>query len=386
MAFTKKLKRYKIIHIQVLPIMSGVQKAMYDILIRLDRHKYDITVLCQSEGELTEALKQQNIRCLFLNALKREINPYFDLIALYKLYRIFRKEKYDLVHTHSSKSGFLGRLAAKIAGVPGIIHTVQGFSFHQFSAPKSIYFFTSLERITGLISNKIIIVNNDDFEYAIKNKIASQTKLVKIYNGIDIDEHHLNINKGRKRSEFNIPTDCNVVGFIGRLWEQKAPQDFISAVPIVLENISNVVFLIIGDGHLRSSLETLAQKLHIQDHIQFLGWRNDVPEILKILDVFVQTSLWEGLSLSILEAMAAGKPIIATNIKGNNELVVDGITGFLVLPRNPEMVGYYITRLLQDKRLVKKMGRLGRKRVEEKFDIKLHVELIKNIYHQILTV
>jgi glycosyltransferase involved in cell wall biosynthesis len=366
--------------------MSGVQKSMVDLISKLDKEKYQVTVICQSEGELTEVLSKRQIPFILVSSLKREINFFYDFKALIDLIKIFRENKFDIIHTHSSKPGFLGRIAGKIAKVECLVHTVQGFAFHEFSRKLSVFVFTLLERIVGKFSNKIIIVNDQDFQYASKKRIAPFSRLTKISNGIDLNGYEIKVDVVKKRRELNINAQHHIVGFVGRLWEQKAPHDFISAIPIVLEKISNVVFLIIGDGHLRSSLETLVQKLLIQDHIQFLGWRNDVPEILKILDVFVQTSLWEGLSLSILEAMAAGKPIIATNIKGNNELVVNGITGYLVPPNNPEMVAYHIIRLLQDNKLAEDMGKLGRKRVEEKFDIKLHVEQIKNIYHQIFTV
>lgn len=359
---------------------------MVDLLIRLDRNIFDIKVICSGQGALTNVLAEHNIPVINLPELKREINILFDTIAFLKLIAIFKKFKFDIVHTHSSKPGFLGRLAAKMAGVPAIIHTVHGFAFHQYSSRISLRIYRLFERIAGLAADKVILLNRDDFEYAKAKKIVNNKKIVKIHNGVCLEDFDYKIDINQKKKSLDIKKDDFIIGFVARLWEQKAPDDFIAAIPIVLEKIPNVLFLIIGDGHLRSSLESQAQKLQVQNQIRFLGWRNDVPEIVQILDVFVQTSLWEGLSLSILEAMAAGKPVIATDIKGNNELVVDGITGFLVPPRMPEMVGSCITTLLNDKKLIKKMGNFGRKRVEEKFDIKLQVERTKNIYHEIFAV
>ncbi|MFX0136788.1 MAG: glycosyltransferase family 4 protein [Candidatus Hodarchaeota archaeon] len=379
------MKKINLVHIQVLPIMSGVQKVMVDFLIHLDRRRYDIKVICHAEGELTNVLTKHKISYIILPELRRKINLYFDVIAFLKLISIFKKYKFNIVHTHSSKPGFLGRLAAKIAGVQVIIHTVHGFAFHQFSSKWNILIFQLLEKIAGLAADKIILLNKTDFEYAIKNRIANVGKLIKIYNGIPLDKFDFEIDIQKKKYSLNIPNDYFIVGSVGRLWEQKSPHDFIAAIPDVLKQVPNTYFLVIGNGHLRKDLESLSEKLSIQNYIKFLGWRNDVPEILKILDVFVQTSLWEGLSLSILEAMATRKPIVATNIKGNNELILNNRTGFLIQPNDFKKLASNIIRLLKNKKLAKGMGREGRKRVEEKFNINSHVEQIENIYNQLLS-
>lgn len=376
------MRRIKLVHIQLLPIMSGVQKIMVDFLTRLDKDAFDIRVICCGEGELTRILKKNNIAVIIVPELKRQINPFLDTIAFLKLMAIFRRYKFDIVHTHSSKPGFLGRLAAKAAKVPVVVHTVHGFAFHPFSSKFDRRIFQLLEKIAGLATDQLILLNDADLQYVKTKKIVSERKICKIYNGICLDELDRKVNLQQKKNSLNLDCDDFLIGFVGRLWEQKAPHDFLLAIPSVLEKISNVTFLIVGDGHLRNSLEALAQKLRVQDRVRFLGWRNDVTEILQILDVFVQTSLWEGLSLSILEAMAAEKPVIATDIKGNNELLVDGVTGFLVPPHSPEQVADHIVKLLRDKKMAMNMGKLGRKRVEEKFDIKMHVEQIKNIYDQ----
>ncbi|MDZ7334589.1 MAG: glycosyltransferase family 4 protein [candidate division KSB1 bacterium] len=380
------MRKIRLVHIQLLPILSGVQKIMVDFLIRLDRNTYDIKVICCGEGELTAILRENGIPVILLPELKRQINPFFDTIAFLKLIAIFKKFKFDIVHTHSSKPGFLGRIAAKVAKVPVVIHTVHGFAFHQFSSKFSILLFQFLEKIAGLATDKLILLNDIDFQYAKSKKLVIERKMTKIYNGICLEKIDTQINIHHKKNSLNLKINHFIVGFVGRLWEQKAPDVFISAIPFILKKISNVIFLIVGDGHLRASLEAMAEKLGIRDHLYFLGWRTDVPEILKILDVFVQTSLWEGLSLSILEAMAAAKPVIATDIKGNNELVLNGVTGFLVPPNSPECVADCVIKLLEDKKLAERMGTLARKRVEEKFDIKLHVEQIKNIYDHFFTV
>lgn len=378
------MKKIKILHIQVLPILSGVQKAMYDLLIRLDRNRYDIYVLCQSEGELTIALKKQNIRYMILNELKREINPYFDLIAFIKLFRILRNEGFDLVHTHSSKPGFIGRLAARAAGVKSVVHTVQGFAFHEQSSKFSIAIFGILEKIAGLVSDKIIIVNEKDLEIAKQMQLVSSKKMITIYNGIDVDLINSRIQNKSLYELIGIKKNGYLVGMVARLWKQKSPQDFIRSIPIVVRELPSAKFLVIGDGPLQPELVELSRELGVQDNVSFLGWRTDVQDILMQLDVMVLTSLWEGLPLTLLEGMALSKPIVATNVKGNNELVVHEITGFLASPRDYQKIGEYTLKLLKNKPLARSMGEQAFIRVKEKFDIRNVVEQINSEYLKLL--
>jgi len=175
-----------------------------------------------------------------------------------------------------------------------------------------------------------------------------------------------------------------MVGMVARLWEQKAPQDYIAAIPKVIDEIPDAKFLVIGDGPLETELKKMSDKLGVGENVLFLGWRQDIKDLLKIIDVVVLPSLWEGLPVSILEAMALSKPIVATNIKGNNELVVHGETGYLVEPGNPQEISSYVLKLLTDQSLAKKMGRLGYTRVKEKFALNKIVQQTSLLYENLL--
>jgi glycosyltransferase involved in cell wall biosynthesis len=378
------MTKVKILHIQVLPIMSGVQKAMMDILERLDRNRYHITILCNAEGELTAAAARLNIDCLILPELKREINPLFDLFAFIKLIRLIKQNRFLLVHTHSSKSGFIGRLAARAAGAKCVVHTVQGFAFHEYSSRLATFIIGLMERIAGRVTDRIIFVNQFDRTIALKMKLAPAEKMVTIPNGIDLAQFNPDGTEPIPADLVGIEKSNGIVGMVARLWEQKAPQDFIRSIPVVVKAIPNAKFLVIGDGHLKERLVKLSQELNIRDHVLFLGWRQDVKALLKILDVFVLTSLWEGLSVSILEAMASGKPVVATHIKGNNELVIDGETGFLVPAKNPQQVGERVLTLLMNRTLAQKMGLKGYQRVRENFSIENTVAKINQVYDILL--
>ena len=376
------MRKSRIIHLQVLPILSGVQKSMLDILSRLDPNKYDITFLCQTEGDLTQALKQKNIRFITLPELKREINPFYDFQAFLKLYKLLKYGKYDLVHTHSSKPGIIGRLAAKAAGIKCIVHTVQGFAFHEHSSNVQIFLVRLLEKLAGMASHKVIFVNSKDRDIASKMKLVPNHKMVTIHNGVDLNQ--FNSANGVKNGN-GIKKNGAMVGMVARLWEQKAPQDYIAAIPKVVDKIPDAKFLVIGDGPLETELKKMSANLGIEENVQFLGWRQDIKDLLKIIDVVVLPSLWEGLPVAILEAMALSKPVVATNIKGNNELVVHGETGYLVEPGNPEEISSYVLKLLNDQPLAKKMGRLGYSRVKAKFALNKIVEQTSSLYEKLLS-
>ena len=376
------MRKSRIIHLQVLPILSGVQKSMLDIISRLDPSKYDITVLCQTEGELTRALKQKNIRFITLPELKRDINPYYDFLAFLKLYKLLKYGKYDLVHTHSSKPGIIGRLAAKAAGIKCIVHTVQGFAFHQHSSKVQVFLVGLLEKLAGMASHKVIFVNSQDRDVASKMKLVPNHKMVTIHNGVDLNQ--FNSGKGLKNGN-GIKKNGALVGMVARLWEQKAPQDYIAAIPKVVDKIPDAKFLVIGDGPLETELKKMSDKLGVGENVLFLGWRKDIKDLLKIIDVVVLPSLWEGLPVSILEAMALSKPVVATNIKGNNELVVHGETGYLVKPGNPEEISAYVLKLLNDPSLAQKMGRSGHSRVKKKFALNKIVEQTSSLYEKLLS-
>ncbi|MBN2013006.1 glycosyltransferase family 4 protein [candidate division KSB1 bacterium] len=377
------MPKHKIAHIQVLPIMSGVQKAMVDILTRLDPDIYEIHVICHAEGALTETLKKYNIRCIVINELRREIHPIFDLLAVLKLYRLFKKEQYNLVHTHSSKPGIVGRLAAKLAGVRCIVHTVQGFAFHEQSSKLTRFIVGCLEKCAGFLSDRVIFVNDKDRHVAEQMKLMPKEKMVTIYNGIDVNHTRSELNIGLEKL-IGIKKNGALVGMVSRLWKQKAPHDFIRAIPYVTSELPAAKFLMIGDGPLKDELIELSETLGVSDAVQFLGWREDVFELINQLDVMVLTSLWEGLPLTILEGMALAKPVVATDIKGNNELVIHGETGFLAPPGDYQKIGEYSLKLLDDKELARRMGEAGRQRVSDKFSIEKTIKSINTVYGNLL--
>lgn len=386
-------QKIKICHIQLLPLLSGVQRVMLDIFHQIDKNKYDITIICKEEGQLTKFLGQQKIKFITLPHLDNKINPLTDLKVAFALFKILKHGKFHLVHTHSTKPGFIGRLAAKLAGVPVIIHHVHGFGFHEFSNRLSAAFLSLLETAAALISDKVIFVNNEERRWALEKGVVSPEKAITIYNGVDLEKFNtVNNNEFlRKQSQKLLgidsnDADCQVVGFIGRLWEQKDPQTAVEVARILIKtyDLKNLIFLIIGDGYLREKMEETADMYGIDGNVRFLGWRDDIDKIYPALDVVLLPSLWEGLPCTALEAMACGVPVVASDIKGNREVVVQYETGFLIPPKCAHLFASAVIRLLNDKELIESISKKARKRAEIFHNAEITAKETINLYETCL--
>jgi glycosyltransferase involved in cell wall biosynthesis len=317
-------------------------------------------------------------------AMRREIRPWNDFVALLQLIRIIRAGRYDLVHTHTSKGGFLGRLAARATGVPAV-HTIHGFAFHNESSRLARLFYTRLEKTAARWSDLLISVNNEDRLEAVNTGIVRSEKIITICNGIDTSPFNRSFDRFKKRRELGIGNEELLVGTVARLAPQKAPLDFVAAALHLLSRRPDTKFIMVGDGPLRNLVETFIRKSRQADRILVCGHRTDVPELLAAMDIFVLTSLWEGMPISILEAMAMAKPVVATDIKGSREVVRDGETGYLVPPRDPVAVGEAVLRMAGRAEAAKVMGGNGRRLVEEVFNARRMTAETINVYLQLLT-
>ncbi len=372
----------KLFHIQLLPIMSGVQKAMVDLITRLNRKDFEITVICKEEGELTDILKKWEIRFITVPSLVRQVNPVKDFKALNAITHILNEKKPDIVHTHSSKSGVIGRIAASRAGIPVVFHTIHGFSFHEFSSLTAKTVYMPIERFASKFTDLHISVNQYDMDFAVEHNIIRKDKIINVYNGIDLEENTRIPNLSGFKESLHIPADALVITQVGRLWRQKAPEVFVQTAIKILKQRQDVYFLLVGDGELRSKVERMIIASHNEENIRLLGWRSDVDKILSVSDVFMLTSLWEGLSIAILEAMARQLPVITSDIKGNRELVIENETGFLCRPNSPTAFYEKLSGLLDNREQRRRLGLSGYERVQKKFSIKNTISTLDKLYHE----
>ena len=364
------MDKIKVLHIITHLELGGAQKNAISILKSLDKNIYSAYFVSSNKGLLLEDVKKvDGIKLNLLSSLRRQINPFFDLLALFQLYKLIKNIGFDIVHTHSPKAGILGRWAAHLAGVRVIIHTIHGWEFHEYQFKLAYTTYRVLERITAKITDCLIAVSKFDMDKGIKHKIGSREKYRLIRYNIDTQysESYNNKINFDVRKGLRLPGGCLLVGMIACLKPQKSPLDFVRLAYILSKSFVNVRFLLVGDGALRDRASSLAAKLKIEDKLFCLGWRRDASEIIKSLDVLVLTSLWEGLPLVFLEAMALKKPIVATDICGNGEVIKNDINGFLVPPGDIEAMADRVGYLLKDKDLAGKMGQAGYNIFSENF-------------------
>lgn len=339
----------------------------------------DVWVLCLCD-ETRARFSEAGAKIITSAYWRRELNPLFDLSTLVQLFTLCRKEKFDIVHTHTSKGGFLGRIAARLAGVPTVIHTVHGFAFHEFSSGLTTSFYASLEKLASRFCDLIICVNNQDRLTAIERGIGRPDKIVTILNGIDLRRFEDVVITDSERDRLGLPREAVLVGTVGRLAAQKGFEYLIKAIPCIVRAHPQTWFLFAGDGPLKAELQALAEKLGVRDRCRFLGFRRDIPQLLAYYDVFVLPSLWEGLSITLLEAMAASKAVIATNVKGNREVISDGINGVLCEPKNSEALANGIIDLIENEDKARLLGERARQTVEQRFDERIMLKRTLELY------
>jgi glycosyltransferase involved in cell wall biosynthesis len=331
-----------------------------------------VWVLCQSDvvAQRFAEAGAQVVRC---NTWRRELHPVYDLASFWYLFRLCRRERFDLVVTHTSKGGFLGRISARLAGVPRVIHTAHGFAWHEFSSSASNLFYTALEWVAAHFCDLIICVNHEDRVAAIDRRVVAADKIVSVPNGIDVDRLVV-----ARPSDLYLQLagedEASVIGVVGRLAPLKGVEYLIQAMPAILARYPSCRLVLIGDGPMESELKDLTRSLGVTDRCEFLGFRADIPDLLACFDVFVQPSLREAMSITLLEGMAAARPVVATDIKGNREVVTDGVDGLLVEPSAPEALANAVIELLEDRERANALGAQARETIRQKYSQEAMVE------------
>jgi len=366
------LNKIRILHIQLLPLLSGVQNMMLNLLDGLDPEKYEIFVASKPGGDLVKEIMKRDYNYIPLYKIEHAISPK-DVLAFLELLQICRNQKFDIVHTHSSKTGFLGRIAARMAGVPKIIHTAHGFSFHPYQPIAQRMFYQALESISARFCDTMVFVNDADRMWAEKNPMFRNTSLLTIYNGVPIPD----INHRQERFEFL--RDRFVIGSSSRFSAQKNIVQTIEAAILSCRRNPKLAFVFIGDGELYNLCAKMVKSANLTDSIFLPGWQKDTQAWLEQFDCFLLYSLWEGLPLSILEAMSVGLPIIGSDIKGNDELISD-LNGILVPPRKPEYLAEVLQGLPERQKELKTWGENSRKSVIQRFNMDDFIERYIELY------
>jgi glycosyltransferase involved in cell wall biosynthesis len=303
-----------------------------------------------------DAVRRHGLGLVNLDVIRREIRPIWDLGGLGRLYKFLRSERYQIVHTHTSKAGFVGRLAARLAAVPVILHTAHGFAFHE-SSPASIrLFYSALERIASRWCDRIVSVSKFHRSWAIELGICIPRQIIAIPNGIPELVRNRELRISDLRRQLGAGHGDLVVLSMARLAADKGLEYLIEAATMLPPTARRIHIVIAGDGPVRNRLEQLTAKLGVSDRVKFLGFRKDVGDLLAASDLVVLPSLREGLSIALLEAMAAGKPIIATSIGSQREVASHVEMARLVPPADAHALSEAISQLAGDQALMDRLG------------------------------
>ncbi len=381
----------RVLHIITRMIVGGAQENTLLSVVGLDAMpEYDVTLVSGidkgREGELLSQARE-TAHLIVLPEMGRSINPFSDLAAFWKLYRLIQKGRYHIVHTHSSKAGVLGRIAAKLAGTPLIVHTLHSLVFHEYQPWFINRAWWVTKKMCAPITDYFISVSEVIVEKAIAAGIAKPEKFRTIYSGMELDWFlNAKFDSARVREEFGIPLGAPVVGKIARLFPLKGHDQLMDAAPEIVKRVPDVRFFLIGDGMLLEHLQKRATEYGILENFVFAGLvdRTRIPEMISAMDVVVHTSLREGLARVLPQSLAMGKPCVSFDIDGAREVVIDDYTGYLVKAFDSVGLADKVARLLEDKGLRDKFGANGRKHVDPNFRTEKMVADISEVYQMLL--
>lgn len=379
------MAKIKVAHIITQLELGGAQRNTLYTVTHLDHRKYECYLVCGRGGILDAEAKQiLGDKVLIVDSLVREISPVKDFLSFMTLYKICCQYNFDIVHTHSSKAGIIGRLAAYLAGIKKIIHTFHGFGFNDEQKWWTRSFFVFLEQLVAPVTKKLIVVSHENIKKALSHHIGRREQYVVIHSGIKVEDYEPgNIDVGKEKEALGIPAAAPVVGMVACFKLQKAPLDFVKIAAVVKKEIPGVRFLLVGDGEMRPEIERLRQELHVEKELLLPGWQNDIPKIISLFDVFVLTSLWEGLPRAVIEAFVAKKPVVVTPADGTKEVVGDKKTGFLVDFHDIAGFAEKIVFLLKNPAAAARVTEAARGVVQGSFHIDTMVKEIDELYNEL---
>jgi glycosyltransferase involved in cell wall biosynthesis len=349
--------------------------ALLRLLERLERSEFQPLVACYYNGDGRIA---QKIRSLGINVVDLGMSSKWRIDALFRLYRLLIDEHPTILHTWMFHANIPGRLLGSLAQIPIIIS-----SEHTMGQEGRIRIW--LNRFTALLADRVICVSQSIAKYAQEIIHIAPEKLIVIPNGVDETSFHNLPPKPRARIAYHLPASCTLIGAIGRPRPVKGYSYLLQAFASLAETHPQTHLLFVGEGPDRSKLIRQANTLNVSDRVIFLDDQEEIPSLLAGIDIVAIPSLYEGMPVVALEAMAAGLPIVATQTGGTPEVVVDGVTGFLVLPARPDLLAAAIGLLLDNPKLREKMGHAGRARVTAHYTISHNVSLTQALYRDLIS-
>ena len=384
-------RKIKVAHIIARMITGGADENTLFTVQGLNKDKYEVDLIIGEEfdKDILNKVKNNNFNIIQVKGLKWKLNFLYDPIIVLKLIKLLGKNHYDIVHTHTTKAGILGRIASHITGVPVIIHGLHGSTFQAFNSGLLNWLLFLFERLTGRFTDAYISVSKVLSETYIEKGIGKKDNHYTVYSGMELSKfYHARdkINYKEKYEELGINVGEFLIGNVARLETRKGHKFLLDAFKNVVkeQKDGHVKLLIIGEGNKRKYLENYVEELNLGDKVIFTGYREDVEELMALMDIFVLTSLREGLPRVLVQAAAVGMPSVAFNVDGVPEIIKDNYNGFLVKVKDVEQLENRIVKYMNNKELVLLHGRNGREFIENKWSIKGMVDRIDKIYQNLV--
>ena len=361
----------KVCHVITRLIVGGAQENTVATCIGLRKLGYDCELVTGPQTG-PEGSLDAGMPVTIINELRREPNPVFDVLACRELYQLFRARRYDVVHTHSGKAGFVGRLAARLARVPVVVHTIHGPSFYRYQNPLGNWLFRWAEQLASEWTTQFVSVAD---------------AMTEQYQAAGITGQYVTIRSGMNLAPFlQIESKPDfVVGKIARMFRLKGYEYLLAAAPRIVAAVPTVKFLLVGDGIYRQRYERWAERLGLRDRFIFTGLvrPDEIPGYVAQMNVLVHLSLREGLPRTLPQALAAGKPVVAFDVDGAREVCRDGETGFLIRAEDANGVATAVIRLFQDRTLAAQLGERGRQLVWAEFSEEQMVRQLDELYRRL---
>jgi glycosyltransferase involved in cell wall biosynthesis len=384
------MKRVRVLHIITRLISGGADENTIFSVEGLDHSRYEVHLAAGEPSEPDIIAKLRRTQFLRIPHLQRELRPRKDFLALRETLSLIGKGRYQLVHTHEAKAGIIGRIAARWCRVPLIVHTLHGITFHRHLPPATRMLYLSLERLVGRWTHLFLCVGDDLRSTYIRSRVADPERFVVVRSGFDLcpfrqAARERSLHRRALRERLGIPANAKIVGTAARLEPRKGVQFLLQAAAQLANEHPDVHFAVAGRGEYRGWLQRQATELGIGDRVHFLGHVEDIHAYLAGLDLFVLSSLWEGLPRAVVQARAVGLPVVGFDVEGMREVVRDGRNGFVVPSKDVVALAASIDRLLRDPELADRLSRYDDAEYLRQWDKDQMVARIQELYDQILS-
>ena len=368
------MKKIKILFVHQNLEIGGAETLRKYVLSSIDRERYCPEICCiEGRGAIGGELHDAGHR---VREIGKKITLLNSPVIVWRLYNLIRRNRYDVVHASLFYANFFARIAGILTKTPLLI--IEEHGIYKWKDRKPLFVWA--DRILSRFTHKIICCSDSVRDFTLTQERVAEKKFMVIKNCLDFDSFAILESKGAIRKTHSLNPAETIIGVVGVLREEKGHLYLVEAVNILSKKHKNIRLLVIGDGLLCDTLKKLVNRLGIDKRVSFLGWRLDIPRLLKAMDIFVLPSTSEGLGISLLEAMYSEVPVVATNVGGIPEIIQDGVNGLLVPPRNSALLAEAIERLILDREYATKLATKGREIVVKDFSAPKYTAAIENIY------